>query len=101
MEHPVQYVAKVGHGLDRLLHDHGDYLFMGFAVICFAVIAWLLGRKRRPSSPETGSPKTRAVIGLMLASPHRSSEADGGRTRLILGERPPPADDDPDPNQIL
>jgi hypothetical protein len=101
MEHPVQYVAKLGKGLDRLIHDHGDYLFMGFVVICFVAIARLLGRKRKPLPPETGSARTRALIGVMLASPRLSSDADGGRTRLIMGERPPPAHDDPDRDRAL
>src|SRR2546427_10803005 len=96
MEHPVQYVAKVGKELDRLLHGHGDYLFMGFTLICFAAIAWLLGRKRKPLPPEAASAATQAVIGVMLASPRAFSEADGGRTHLIAGKRPASSHTDPE-----
>ena len=96
MEHPVQYVAKIGKELERLIHDHGDYLFMGFALVCFVAIAWILFRKRKPLPPETGSATTRAVVGVMLASPRMSSDADGGRTRLIMGDDPTSSHNDPD-----
>src|SRR2546426_2135319 len=96
MEHPVEYVAKVGRELDQLIHDHGDYLFMGFAIFCFVAISWLLVRKRKQLPPDTGSVKARAVVGVMLASPRMSSDADGGRTHLIMGEDPASAHSDPE-----
>jgi bacteriorhodopsin len=88
MEHPIQYVAKVEHGLDQLIHDDGDYLFMGFALVCFVAIVWLLSRKRKSLPTQTASARTRAIVGIMLASPGMSSDADGGRTRLIMGDDP-------------
>jgi hypothetical protein len=88
MEHPIQYVAKVEHALDQLIHDDGDYLFMGFALLCFVAIGWLLSRKRKSLPPQPASARTRAIVGIMLASPGISSDADGGRTRLIMGDDP-------------
>lgn len=88
MEHPIQYVAKVEHALDQLIHDDGDYLFMGFALLCFVAIGWLLSRKRKSLPPQPASARTRAIVGIMLASPGMSSDADGGRTRLIMGDDP-------------
>ena len=85
---PIQYVAKVEHELTQLIHDDGDYLFMGFALLCFVAIGWLLSRKRKSPPPQPASARTRAIVGIMLASPGMSSDADGGRTRLIMGDDP-------------
>ncbi len=85
---PIQYVAKVEHELTQLIHDDGDYLFMGFALLCFVAIGWLLSRKRKSLPPQPASARTRAIVGIMLASPGMSSDADGGRTRLIMGDDP-------------
>jgi hypothetical protein len=74
--------------LTQLVHEDGDYLFMGFALVCFVAIVWLLSRKRKPLPPQTTSARTRAIVGIMLASPEISSEADGGYTRLIMGDDP-------------
>lgn len=88
MEDPIQYVGKFEHELTQLIHDYGDYLFMVFALACFVAIAWLLFRKRRSPPPELASARTRAIVGIMLASPGISSDADGGGTRLIMGDNP-------------
>ena len=86
MEDPILYVGKLEHKLTEFIHDNGDYLFMVFACACVAAIAWLLFRKRKSPPPEPTSARTRAIVGIMLASPKMSSDADGGRTRLIMGD---------------
>ena|SRR5258705_12895724 len=74
--------------LTELIHDNGDYLFMVFAFFCILAIAWLVLRKRKSPTPTPTSARTRAIIGTMLASPDMSSDADGGRARLIMGKSP-------------
>jgi len=86
MEDPVLHFGKLLNRLTELIHDNGDYLFMVFAVLCFLAIAWLLLRKRKSPPLEPTSARTRAIVGIMLASPKMSSDADGGRTRLIMGD---------------
>jgi hypothetical protein len=88
MEHPIQYVGKLENGLTEFIRDKGDYLFMVFTLACFVAIAWLLFRKRKSLPPVPASARTRAIVGITLASPDMSSDADGGRTRLILGDTP-------------
>jgi hypothetical protein len=87
MEEPVLHFGKL---LNELLEfmDNGVYPFMLFACVCFTAISWLLFRKRKSSPPIPASPQTRAIVGIMLASPDMSSDADGGRTRLIMGKSP-------------
>ena len=86
MEDPVLSFGKLLNELTELIHDNGFYLFMVFAWACFAAIAWLLFHKRKSPPPAPASARTRAIVGIMLASPGMSSDADGGRTRLILGQ---------------
>jgi len=88
MEDPILYVGKLEHELTEFIHENGDYLFMVFVVVCLFAIAWLLFRKRKSSPPVPASARTRAIVGIMLASPDMSSDADGGRTRLIMGDTP-------------
>lgn len=87
MEDPVLYFGKLLNELWEFM-DNGVYPFMAFAAACFAAIAWLLFRKRKSPPPIPASPQTRAIFGIMLASPGMSSDADGGRTRLIMGDVP-------------
>ena len=94
MDDPILNVGKLEHKLTEFIHDNGDYLFMVFAWACFAAIAWLLFRKRKSPPPEPTSARTRAIVGIMLASPGMSSDADGGRTRLIMGDTPARRTDD-------
>jgi len=47
MEHPVVYVARVTKFLDHLIQKHGDYLFGGFAFLCFFIIVWIVLRHRK------------------------------------------------------
>jgi hypothetical protein len=47
MEHPVVYVARATKFLDALIHEHGDYLFVGFVFLCLLVIVWIAARRRR------------------------------------------------------
>ena len=65
---PILYVGKLEHWLTEFIHEHGFYLFMVFAWACFAAIAWLLFRKRKSPPPEPTSARTRAIVGIMLAS---------------------------------
>ena len=46
MEHPGQYVLKVTRVLDGIIAEHGFYLFMGFAVLCFLLLVWMFTRRR-------------------------------------------------------
>jgi hypothetical protein len=85
---PILYVGKLEHWLTEFIYEHGFYLFMVFAFLCFLAVAWLLFRPRKSLPPEPSSARTRAIIGTMLASPDMSSDADGGRTRLIMGKSP-------------
>ena len=85
---PIQYASKVEHWLTEFIHEHGFYLFMVFAFLCFVAIVSLLSRQRKSPPAAPSSAKTRAIIGSMLASPDMSSDADGGRTRLIMGKSP-------------
>jgi hypothetical protein len=85
---PILYVGKLEHWLTEFIHEHGFYLFMVFAFLCFLAITWLLLRQRKSPPTEPSSARKRAIIGSMLASPDMSSDADGGRTRLIMGESP-------------
>lgn len=87
MEDPVLYFGKRLNELSEFIDDNGVYLFMVFAWGCILAIAWLLFRKRK-SPPLPASARTRAIVGIMLASPGMSSDADGGRTRLIMGDTP-------------
>jgi len=47
MEHPTQYVLPVTRFLDALIEEHGHYLFMGFAVLCFVLLVWMFTRRRK------------------------------------------------------
>ena len=47
MEHPTQYVLQVTRFLDGLIEEHGHYLFMGFAVLCFLLLVWMFTRRRK------------------------------------------------------
>ena len=46
MEHPSQYVLKATRVLDGIIAEHGFYLFMGFAVLCFLLLVWMFTRRR-------------------------------------------------------
>ncbi len=88
MEDPVLQFGQLLNELTGFIHENGVYLFMVFAWVCFAAIAWLLFRRRKTPPRIPASAQTRAVVGIMLASPGMSSDADGGRTRLIMGDVP-------------
>ncbi len=47
MEHPVEIIARITKALDRLIQDHGDYLFAGFVLLCLFIIAWIFMRRRK------------------------------------------------------
>ena|SRR5690242_14266612 len=88
MKYSVSDFGKLLNKLSEFIHENGDYLFMVFVWFCFLAIVWLLFRKRKSPPPIPASAQTRAVVGIMLASPGMSSDADGGRTRLIMGDVP-------------
>ncbi|MCU0783229.1 MAG: hypothetical protein MUF81_04115 [Verrucomicrobia bacterium] len=96
MEDPVLYFGKRLNELSEFIDDNGVYLFMVFAWGCILAIAWLLFHKRKSPPPVPASARTRAIIGIMLASPGMSSDADGGRTRLIMGDVPSRQSNAPD-----
>ena len=43
--HPVYLLMPVFHFLDRMIHEHGDILYMVFVYLAIPFIAWLLGRR--------------------------------------------------------
>jgi hypothetical protein len=43
--HPVHLLAPVFHFLDRMIHEHGDILYMLFVYVAVPLAAWLLGRR--------------------------------------------------------
>lgn len=88
MEYSVSHFGRLLNELTEFINENGFYLFMVFAWACFVAIAWLLLRKRKLPPPVPASAQTRAIVGIMLASPGMSSDADGGRTRLIMGDTP-------------
>jgi hypothetical protein len=88
MEYSVLSFGKLLNELSEFIDENGVYLFMVFTWACIAAIVWLLFRKRKSPPPLPASPQTRAIVGIMLASPGMSSDADGGRTRLIMGDPP-------------
>ena len=90
------YFMKLLNELTEFIHENGDYLFMVFVPICFFAIPWLLFRKRKSPPPVPALAQTRAIVGIMLASPGMSSDADGGRTRLITGDVPSRRSNTPD-----
>ncbi len=47
MDHPVVYVARATKFLDTLIHEHGDYLFVGFVFLSLLGIGWILARRRK------------------------------------------------------
>jgi cobalamin biosynthesis protein CobD/CbiB len=47
MEHPVVYVARVIKFLDRIIQELGEYLFVGFVLLCLLLIAWMIARCRK------------------------------------------------------
>lgn len=96
MEYSVKNFAKVLNELSEFIDENGVYLFMAFAWASMLAIAWLLFRKRKSPPPSPASARTRAMVGIMLASPGMSSDADGGRTRLIMGENPSRHSNSPD-----
>ena len=85
---PILYVGKLEDKLTEFVHANGDYLFIVFAFLCLLGVVWFLSRPRKSSLSEPSSARTRAIIGTMLASPDMTSDADGGRARLIMGKSP-------------
>ncbi len=47
MQHPVFYVARVTKFLDKMIQEHGEYLFMGLVVVCAVVLVWMFTRTRK------------------------------------------------------
>ena len=47
MENPTQYVLRVTKFLDEIIEEHGHYLFMGFAFLCFVLLVWMFTRRRK------------------------------------------------------
>lgn len=43
--HPVYLLEPVFHFLERMIHEHGDILYMLFVYFAIPFIAWLLGRR--------------------------------------------------------
>ena len=81
MEHPVVYVARVTKFLDRLIQEHGEYLFFGLVILGLVLIAWIFVRRHK--HPVHDIP---VVILPLGGAPHREAESE-----------PPPFEDRPDP----
>ena len=71
MKH-IELLTKVTDWLDQLIDDQGHYLFMFFAYACFALIAWILLRKRRPSA----TPNPSVVVIPFQMGPRREQESE-------------------------
>jgi hypothetical protein len=41
----AELLKPVFHFLDRLIHEHGDILYLLFAYVAIPLIAWILGRR--------------------------------------------------------
>jgi hypothetical protein len=41
----AQLLQPVFHFLDRIIHEHGDILYILFAYVAIPLIAWILGRR--------------------------------------------------------
>ena len=82
MEHPVTYVAQVTKFLDRLIQDHGDFLFVGLVAVSLLIVAWIVVRRRKRLTHDIP-----VVILPLGQAPRREPELDP----------PPPFEDRPDP----
>ena len=43
--HPINLLMPVFHFLDRMIHEHGDILYVILVYLAVPFIAWLLGRR--------------------------------------------------------
>ena len=74
------YVSRVTKFLDRMIQEHGDYIFVGFVFFCLLVVAVIILRRRKRSPHEI------PVVILPLGQAPKS-EPDPG---------PPPFEERPD-----
>lgn len=47
MEHPVFYVARATKFLDKMIQEHGVYLYFGLVIASAVVIVWMFTRTRK------------------------------------------------------
>lgn len=67
--HPVQILAPVFQFLDRMIHEHGDILYMLLVYIAVPIVAWLLGRRAGRKKIKRGH-----TFVLVVRPPVQSSE---------------------------
>ena len=68
-------IAPLKHFVDRMLEEHGEYMFMGFGWLCLIAIAWVLAgglRRNRRSidcCQEEDSDDPGISVGLIIYPP--------------------------------
>lgn len=86
MQHPVELVGELGKFVDIMIHEQGDYLFLVWTFLSLAVIAWIIGRKRRSKRGTPGH------IIIVPSSPSRSAVS---QTQLSNHPNYPPESERP------
>jgi hypothetical protein len=84
-----EILEPVFHWLDRLIHDHGDILYMGLVYVSIPLIVWILSgglRRKRP----TPQPHTHIIL---IQPPARPPQLP---PPIIGGEQDTSGDDDSD-----
>lgn len=82
----MYYVARVTKFLDRMIQEHGDFLFVVFGFACLVLIAWVIARPRK--HPVQDFKVTILPLGI---GGHRFPEPEPP-----LPPHPPPADEPPE-----
>jgi hypothetical protein len=83
-----ELLNPVFHFLDRLVHEHGDILYMLFVYIALPLIAWILGRR-------SGRKKTKQSHTFVLVI--RPPEQPPSVPPVIRWNFEPPSDEDSGP----
>jgi hypothetical protein len=84
--HLIYLLMPVFHFLDRMIHEHGDVLYLLFVYVAVPFIAWRLGRRSGRKKL-----KTSHTFVLVIRPPAQSS---GGVPPVIRWNFEPPDDED-------
>jgi hypothetical protein len=85
---PIYLLEPVFNWLDRLIHEDGEYLYMGLVYVSLPLIAWILSgglRRRFPQQP------TITAIPIILIQPTATPPPLPPK---VAGDYRPPPDDD-------